>query len=174
MNPTQPSGQTDTSANEPSDRTPEGAQFPGCWQHTFDVPKEIPLNTDFLVSIKVTATLFDVEDLEIVPAASGSLKCVKGPSWKGSLKKGETRDMALTLRATKPGFNGAYGLIVKAPKFYDEVLAYVNAQQSGPYATQESKDSIAEQVGAMRQSQPLHEEWVGSSITVTERGEVKK
>ncbi len=174
MTHAQNTGRTDRPSDMPSERTPTGATFPGCWKHVFDVPKKITANSDFLVTISVTATLFDVEDLEIVPAASGSLTCVKGPAWKGTLKKGETRDMALTLRATTTGFNGAYGLIVRAPKFYDEVLAYVNAQQSGPYATQAAKDSIAEQVGFMRQSQPLHEEWVGSSITVNERGEVKE
>lgn len=152
------------------DRVPEGARFPVCWKHEFTAPEKIAVGQDFEVKIRITAALFDMKEVELQPAAGGELKLVKGEPWKGALKQGEAREVVMTLQATTNGFNGPYGVVVKAPRFYDEVKAYVMAQTEGPYADEGAKESILDQLQGMRQEQPQCEEWVGGAITVGAEG----
>lgn len=154
----------------PAERIPEGARFPVCWNYQFTVPKTISAGQEFEVKILITALLFDMREAEFVPAVGGDLELVKGEAWKGALKKGEPHAVAMTLRATAGGFNGPYGVTIKAPGFYDEVQAYVAAQTEGRYATKDAKASILKQLQSMRQERPVCEEWAGGTISTTPEG----
>ena len=147
-------------------RSPEGAKFPVCWTYKFDQPGDLSVGKDVEITISVAPTLFDMKEVELVPAAGGELKMVSGEAWKGSLKKGESHAVKLVIRATTNGFNGPYGVTVKAPAFYDEVAAFVTAQKEGLYADPSAKISVLQQLDGMRQEQAVCEEWFGSTIEI--------
>lgn len=147
-------------------RSPEGAKFPVCWAYKFDQPGDLSVGKDVEITISVTPILFDMKEVELVPATGGELKLVSGEAWKGSLKKGESHAVKLVIRATTNGFNGPYGVTVKAPAFYDEVAAFVTAQKEGLYADPSAKISVLQQLDGMRQEQPVCEEWFGSTIEI--------
>ena len=111
-----------------------------------------------------------MKEVEIIPATNEDLELVAGPAWKGNLKKGEAHVVKFTVRPTKTGFNGVYGVMVKAPKIYDEMTAYIIAQQEGEYATAKAKVFILEEIEGMREETPVRQEWFGSAITVPEKG----
>lgn len=151
-------------------KSPEGAQFPVCWKYTFSALPELVAGKDVEVTITVVATLFDMKEVVITPETSEALTLVSGTGWKGALKKGEARALTFTVRPTQEGFNGLYGVTVKAPGFYDEVAAFVNAQKEGSYADPSWKLSILEQLDGMKEDEPVCEEWFGSSIELPTKG----
>lgn len=149
---------------------PEGPDFPIAWKYSFGSLPELAVGKEIEVSITVSATLFDMKDVEITPATNESLELVAGQVWKGNLKKGEAHIVKFSVRPTKVGFNGVYGVIVKAPKLYDELTAYIIAQQEGEYATAKAKAFVLEEIEGMRAETPVRQEWFGSSINVPEKG----
>lgn len=151
-------------------KTPAGAIFPVCWDFKIDEPKTITVGSNFDIKISITPLLFDMANLEMMPDVGGALKLISGPGWKGSLKLGETQTLTLTVQAQTNGFNGPYGVSVKAPKFYEEVKKYVLAQKDGPYATPDAKQEILEQLDGMKEGQPVCTEWVGSTIEIKQEG----
>ena len=151
-------------------RTPEGPKFPVCWKYTFSPLPELAVNKDVEITITIAAPLFDMKVVEIVPETSEDLKLVSETSWKGALKKGEAHVVKFTVRPTKTGFNGLYGVTVKAPGFYDELAAYVIAQQEGPYADPNAKTTLLDMIQGMRNEQPLAQEWFGTGLELGGKG----
>lgn len=151
-------------------KSSEGAKFPVCWKYTFSKLPELTVGKDVEITITVVATLFDMKEVVLTPETSEDLTLVSGTSWKGSLKKGEVHAVTFIVRPTKDGFNGLYGVTVKAPGFYDEVSAYVISQTEGKYADPGAKISILEQIQGMKGDEPVCEEWFGSSIDLSKKG----
>lgn len=151
-------------------RDPEGPDFPVAWKYSFGTLSGLAVGKEIEVSITVSATLFDMKEVEITPATNEDLELVAGPVWKGALKKGEAHVVKFTVRPTKVGFNGVYGVMVRAPRIYDEMTAYITAQQEGAYATAKAKAFVLEEIEGMRAETPVRQEWFGSSITVPEKG----
>ena len=151
-------------------RTPAGAEFPTCWSTIFSKLPDLAVGKDVEITITVGAPLFDMKEVELIPMAGSDLKLVSGEAWKGELKKGTSHAVKFTVKPAKNGFNGNYGVRVKAPAFYDEVAAYVLAQKEGPYGTAAAQASILDQIEGMRTEQPVYEEWFGSSIEIKAAG----
>lgn len=151
-------------------RTPAGAVFPTCWKFNFEVPSDIKVGQPFEVVVGITALRFDLENVELVPSAGGDLVMTGGEPWKGTLKKGETHRVKITLKAGIEGDNGPYGVAIKAPGFYDAVRAYVQAQTEGPYASPAAKISVMEQADGMQADLPVYTEWAGTTLKVAVTG----
>ncbi len=151
------------------DKVPEGARFPICWAFEFQKPEAIKVGQKVEVVVRVTALLFDLADVELIPAAGGDITLSAGEEWKGTLKKGEPREMKMTLAAGVDGDNGPYGVTIKVPGFYEAVRAYAKAQTEGPYADPAAKSSVMEQVDGMQEEMPEYETWAGSTLVAGEK-----
>ncbi len=128
--------------------TPPGAPWPHGWSHQIDLPEEIVVGEPFVVTVSLTAVLFDVPDVEVKPVVWGDgLKIVDGATpWKGELKKGEAKEFRFTVVASREGPDGQAGIWYETPAFYPRLREYISAQTSGPYASGPAKEFILREI----------------------------
>jgi hypothetical protein len=161
-------------AESAAQKTPAGPPWPQCWDFKFSMPDKIVVGEPFVMKVSITPMLFDMTDLETVPMAAGEgLKMVENAAgWKGTLKKGETKEFQLKLVASKEGPNGQGGVAFISPGFYKQLREYITTQVDGPYATANAKKIILERLSDKEKLQPQYVDVAGTVIVAGKR-EVK-
>ncbi len=146
---------------------PAGPDWPVVWKFGFQIPAKPPLNEPFAVLVTVTPLLFDVTDLKATPVAAGEgLTLVSGEAWTGTLKKGETREFKFTIRASRNGICGQYGVRLTSPAYYALLRSYIKDQAAGPYASARAKELMDERIAEVEKELPEHQDWAGGIVDV--------
>ncbi len=148
-------------SGEEVSKTPSGAAWPIFWKFDFSKPKEVKINKPFIVSIKITPLLFGLDKVKMVCVAGEDFKLIKWENWQGALKQGQTKEIKLTLMATKSGVEDTYGVIIYSSDFYNKAKKYFLATTKGIV-----REEYLRHLDADKKDMPVYQEWAGGSIKV--------